>query len=199
MNDSVTKEGITADLEAMAAAGIGGAQVFNASLANADTRTFIPHPAAYLSPEWFGLERHALSEAGRLGLDLAFDTGPGVSESGAPWVTPDRAMQHLVWSETRVTGGDRRASRLPAPPVHYGLLQGVPPPGPFGRWIGAEPADVDRWFRDVAVLAFPTPEGEGDPAPAPLRAPASAPVTSSCPSAAHRASWPRVPTNSWRG
>ena len=175
MNDSVTKEGITADLEAMAAAGIGGAQVFNAALANADTRTFISHPAAYLSPEWFDLERHALTEAGRLGLDLSFDTGPGVTESGASWVTPDRAMQHLVWSETRIDGQTRGPTALPGPPVHYGLLQGTPPPGPFGHWVGAEPAGLERWYRDVAVVAFPTPDAEDNPAPAPLRATASAP------------------------
>ena len=33
MNGNVTKAGITADLEAMAAAGIGGAQIFDAGLA----------------------------------------------------------------------------------------------------------------------------------------------------------------------
>ena len=33
MNGNVTKEGITADLEAMAAAGLGGAQLFDAGLA----------------------------------------------------------------------------------------------------------------------------------------------------------------------
>ena len=31
MNGNITKEGITADLEAMARVGIGGAQIFNAA------------------------------------------------------------------------------------------------------------------------------------------------------------------------
>ena len=38
MNNSVTKEGITADLEAMSRSGIGGAQVIYAALRNRDTR-----------------------------------------------------------------------------------------------------------------------------------------------------------------
>jgi alpha-L-rhamnosidase len=160
MNDSVTREGISADLGAMKAAGLGEAQVFNAGLSNGDTRTFIPHPAPYLSPDWFALERFALAEAARLGIALSFNTGPGVTESGAPWMTPEEGMQHLVWSEIRVPGGMPISGRLPLPPVHYGFLQGTPAPGPRGRWVVPEPADFARHYRDVALLAFPTPPGD---------------------------------------
>ena len=46
MNGNVTKEGITADLEAMKQIGLGGAQIFNVSES-------IPEgPIAYNSPEW---------------------------------------------------------------------------------------------------------------------------------------------------
>ena len=176
MNDSVTKEGITADLEAMAQAGIGGVQVFNASLANYDTKRFVTPSADYLSPAWLELEQFALAEARRVGLDVAFNTGPGVVESGGPWITPDQAMQHLVWSELPVTGGRAFAGPVPLPPVHYGLFTGVPPPGPYRRWVGSEPADVAKYYRDVAVLAVPTPESETEPESVPLQIKASAPI-----------------------
>ena len=62
MNGNVTKAGITADLEAMAAAGLGGAQIFDAGLA-------LPKgPVDFASDEWFDCLVHAEREARRLGL-----------------------------------------------------------------------------------------------------------------------------------
>jgi hypothetical protein len=57
MNGNVTREGITADLEAMARVGVGGAQIFNAS-------EEIPHgPIGFNGPEWVELVKHAAREA----------------------------------------------------------------------------------------------------------------------------------------
>ena len=64
MNGNVTKEGITADLEAMARVGIGGAQIFDAGLA-------LPKgPVAFASDAWFDCLVHADREAKRLGIEL---------------------------------------------------------------------------------------------------------------------------------
>ncbi len=93
LNGNVTKAGITADLEAMKDVGIQEAQIFNASLG---------HPqgtATYLSEEWLELFKFAASEAQRLGLELAFHNGAGWSSSGGPWITPEYAMQTVVYSE----------------------------------------------------------------------------------------------------
>jgi len=130
MNGNITKEGITADLEAMARVGIGGAQIFNVDCG-------IPAgPVAFASPEWFGLVQHAIKEASRLGIELCLHNCAGWSSSGGPWVTPEQAMQRLTFTETKVTG----------PSVFHGAL-----PQP--------PAKLDH-YRDIAVLAFPTPQGE---------------------------------------
>src|SRR5262245_29023100 len=64
MNGNVTREGITADLEAMKRVGIGGAQIFNAS------EGIPPGSAKFLSPEWRDLMKFAAQEANRLGLEL---------------------------------------------------------------------------------------------------------------------------------
>lgn len=98
MNGNISSEGITRDLEAMARVGVGGVQVF-------DVGTGIPKgPVVSLSPEWFALMKHAASEADRLGLSLTLHNCPGWSSTGGPWVTPELAMQQVVWSETFVGG-----------------------------------------------------------------------------------------------
>ncbi len=131
MNGNVTREGITADLEAMQRVGIGGAQIFNAGEG-------IPAgPVKFNSPEWHEMFTFAGQEANRLGLELCLHNCAGWSSSGGPWNTPDHSMQHVTISETKVSG-----------PAHFA---GVLPP----------PATTWNYYRDIAVLAFPTPDGEG--------------------------------------
>jgi len=57
MNGNVSREGITADLEAMKRVGLGGAQIFNVSEGIPDG------PAPFMSPQWLELFKHAASEA----------------------------------------------------------------------------------------------------------------------------------------
>jgi hypothetical protein len=130
MNGNVTADGITRDLEAMARVGIGGVQMFDVGCA-------IPQgPAATLSPEWIALVRHAAGECDRLGLSFTMHNCPGWSSSGGPWITPDRAMQQLVWSETFVAGGSAVDRVLPRPMTKLG------------------------YYRDSIVIAFPSLPGE---------------------------------------
>jgi hypothetical protein len=133
MNGNVSAQGITLDLEAMARVGVGGVQMF-------DVGTGIPKgPVATLSPEWIRLVEHAAAECNRLGLSFTMHNCPGWSSSGGPWVTPDRAMQQLVWSETVVEGGRRVETALPKPFAKIG------------------------YYKDAYVLAYPSLPGEGRP------------------------------------
>ncbi len=130
MNGNVTKEGLTADLEAMARVGIGGAQIFNVGCG-------VPAgPVKFLGPEWRELMQHAAKEADRLGVELCLHNCPGWSSSGGPWNTPDHAMKRLAFSETALKGPSHFSGKLPQPP-----------------------ATLD-YYRDIEVLAFPTPAGE---------------------------------------
>lgn len=129
-NGNVTREGITADLEAMARVGVGGAQIF-------DVAPGIPAgPVDYGSTEWLALVRHAAAESARLGIELCMHNCAGWSSSGGPWVKPEHAMQMLVSSETRARGPSRFDAKLPQPETRMGF------------------------YRDIAVLAFPTPAAE---------------------------------------
>lgn len=90
INGNITREGITADLEAMARVGIRTVLLF-------ETSGEIPEgPVKFLSDEWRALFRHALAEAARLGLKLRMNNDAGWCGSGGPWNTPEHSMQKLV-------------------------------------------------------------------------------------------------------
>ncbi|MCB0603080.1 MAG: hypothetical protein KDC28_17705 [Saprospiraceae bacterium] len=127
MNGHVTREGITLDLEAMHRIGVGA--VFNF-----DAGTGIPKgPLEYLSPEWFAIKAFALKECNRLGIDFCMHNCPGWSSSGGPWITPDRSMKTLVWSEVQInTAGKEDSIALPVPEHKL------------------------EFYQDVCVLAFPS-------------------------------------------
>jgi hypothetical protein len=135
MNAAVSREGITADLEAMSEAGLGGAYLMPIRGA-ADPPQWQP-PVEQLTPEWWGAVLHALQEADRLGLRIAMHASDGFALAGGPWITPELSMQKLVWTETRVAGGRRFDDVLTQPPAREG------------------------YYRDIAVLAFPSLDGAG--------------------------------------
>lgn len=128
LDDCVTREGITRDLEAMAAAGIAEACVFAPRMSN------LPATAATMSPEWLELFAFAIAEARRVGVALGFHNGPGWSASGGPWIAPEDSMKCLVSSSFDVA---------PASLARDGAVALPPPPSRLG------------FYRDLRVYAFP--------------------------------------------
>jgi hypothetical protein len=146
MDGNLTREGMTADLEAMRAAGIGGAIFLEVDIG-------IPRgPVEFMSAPWRVLFAHAAHEAERLGLQLALGTGPGWCGTGGPWVKPEQSMQHLVASATNVAG-----------PAHFDAV--LPRPVPRTPYFGEQTLTPELhrlwadFYRDECVLAFPTPAG----------------------------------------
>jgi hypothetical protein len=129
MQAAVSRAGITADLEAMKEAGIGGAYLMSIK----DTAS----PALYkpairqLTPEWWDMVRFAMLEAKRLDLKLAFHVSDGFALAGGPWITPELSMQKLVWTREYVKGGEDEAISLPQPETN------------------------EDYYKDIAVLAYP--------------------------------------------
>src|ERR1019366_928770 len=72
-NGNITSNGITADLEAMQRVGLGGVLIMNA------VQDFSPPKgtATFMGEEWRALFKHAMAEAGRLGLEINMANGPG--------------------------------------------------------------------------------------------------------------------------
>ena len=128
---AVSKEGITADLEAMKKNGIAGAYLIPVQ-GPEDPPLYEP-VAEQLSPAWWELVEFALSEANRLNLQIAMHSCDGFAVAGGPWITEEMSMQKVVWSELGITGKAHFSDTLPQPEM-YG-----------------------SYYRDIAVFAFPTP------------------------------------------
>src|SRR5579863_9266143 len=94
----LTKEGITADLEAMRRVGIRGLIYMENDL------DIPPGPVRFMTPEWREMIQHAAQEATRLGITINMNDDGGYSGSGGPWITPELSMQMLTWSETALEG-----------------------------------------------------------------------------------------------
>ena len=135
MYGAFTREGITADLEAMKANGIGGAYQF--TIKGVPDQPFIEPSYNQLTPEWWDIWSFALREADRLGVRISFNACDGWAVAGGPWITPELSMQVLTYSETSLKGGSKVRVPLPQPPSRLG------------------------YYRDIATFAYPSRPGDG--------------------------------------
>ena len=134
LNGNITREGITADLEAMKRAGVGGVLIMEVD------QGAPVGPVDFMSDRWRDLFKYMVGEASRLGLEVNMNNDAGWNGSGGPWVPLDKAMRKVVTSEVRVPAGKPFAGDLPQPPTTGGS------------------------YHDISVLAFPTPNDPDNPA-----------------------------------
>lgn len=133
---NVSLEGITADLEAIADAGISGIQLFHGQFGGKWPET--GEEVTCLSEKWDDAVKYTADECKRLGLNFTMQNCPGWAMSGGPWIKPENAMRTIIYSRVDAKG-DNIETLLPMPQ-------------PSGEeW---------RDYRDIAVLAFPTPAGD---------------------------------------
>jgi hypothetical protein len=129
LNGSITKDGITRDLESMKRAGLGGCYLFNCGgkYPEGDVR--------FMQPKWLDAMDHTVREAERLGLKFGIHNCDGFSQSGGPWITPETSMKELAWTATDAEGGKAFEAVLP------------------------QPEAKEDFYRDIAVVAFRVPGG----------------------------------------
>src|SRR5690606_28362119 len=85
-----------------------------------------------------------------LGIEMTLGVGPGWAGSGGPWVDASESMQHLVTTSTTVSGPGTKKITLPEPlPRAPFFGEGVLNPDLKKQWLD--------FYKDVAVLAYPTP------------------------------------------
>lgn len=132
--NNISKVGLKLDLQAIKDAGLQGVHLFNKS-----GRAF-PNvkPIKILSPEWEELIRFTADECKRLGLKFTMQNCPGWSMTGGPWVPAEEAQRELVETVFHVSGGAQINKTLNIDSLYH---------------------TPDYNYKDVQVLAFPTPEG----------------------------------------
>lgn len=129
LNGSITKNGITKDLESMKKQGISEASIFDVLQPIGNQQDILE--VKFGTPEWYNMFQWALKEATRLGIKIGIHNCNGWSQTGGPWVTPEQSMKKYVWTKTIVDGGKNISIQLPLPQIK------------------------ENYYRDFAVLAFP--------------------------------------------
>lgn len=137
---NVAKPGLDADLDALRDAGISGIQLFHGQIGNRKWPG-VEQQIKCLSADWDDMIRHAAEGCAKRGLSFKMQNCPGWSMSGGPWIAPSNAMRELVFSRIDVQGGGRVSVKLPDPP-------------------DVKMNDRSHDYREICVLAFPTPEGD---------------------------------------
>jgi hypothetical protein len=119
LNGNITKEGITADLEAMKRAGIGGVLIMEVD------QGAPVGPVDFMGTRWRELFEHVAAEANRLGLEVNMNNDGGWNGSGGPWIKPEESMQKVVSSETNVEGPKKFDEKLPTPKTVAGYYRDI--------------------------------------------------------------------------
>ncbi|MBQ6617616.1 MAG: hypothetical protein IJH67_14750 [Thermoguttaceae bacterium] len=146
MDANLSKEGMAADLAAMKQAGLARAIPLEVALGAPKGKV------DYMSPEWLDCWRFAAAEAEKQGIELTIPAGPGWCGAGGAWIAPENSMQHLRCSVTKVSGPGLVNVNLPVPEPrvpYFGM-------GSLGQF-------ENQWrefYKDVAVIAYPTPRQE---------------------------------------
>lgn len=129
LDNAITKEGITRDLEAMKQQGITGATILNIGLFG-EKDMGVPQ-VIFGTDQWYDMFNWALQEANRLGITIGAHNCDGWSTSGGPWITPEMSMKQFIWSKTYIEGGRSVIAALPKP---NGIMD---------------------YYKDAAVIAYP--------------------------------------------
>lgn len=132
---NISKEGLTADLEAISYSGMQGIQLFNKKGPAYPNVPQVP----ILTPEWEDMIGHVADETERLGLNLTFQNCPGWSMAGGPWVPVEESQRELVEHVFYLQGGQKIQQQLA---------------------LNADYLTADRNYQDVQTIAFKTPKNE---------------------------------------
>lgn len=131
MHASYSKEGITADLQAMAENNIAGAY-FTPIKSQTDPPLFEPS-AETLTPEWWDMFRHLVAEAKKYGIQIAMFPNDGFATAGGPWITPEKSMQKVVYADTTIVVKRKGKVNIDLP----------------------RPEKYDGYYEDIQLFAIP--------------------------------------------
>lgn len=134
MDGNLNSKEMTAELEDMKKVGLNKVLFLEVDLG-------IPKgPVQWMTEPWQKTFVQAIRDAERLGIDVKLGIGPGWCGSGGPWIKPEQAMQHLVFSSVDLQGPLACSQKLPVPDQRQEPFLSMRNP----------------FYEDVAVFAFPS-------------------------------------------
>ena len=143
MNGNINKEGITKDIEAMKAAGIGGLYLFDIGWGTPKG------DYSYASEAWLEMVGYCAEEAKKNEITFNFHNCSGWSSTGGPWIPAEKSMKWVVWYETQLTPDS----------VNVKLDEPQPIKGVHDKTLKNYNAHKNnRFYKDIAVIAFPALE-----------------------------------------
>ncbi|MGD1108047.1 MAG: glycosyl hydrolase, partial [Terracidiphilus sp.] len=155
MNGNISDQGIELDLEWMHRVGLGGVTIFEGAI---NTPQVVPQRLIYMTPEWKQAFRTAVATARGMGMEVAIASSPGWSETGGPWVTAAQGMKKMVWTATRIKGGQPFIGKLPHPPEVDGIFQNFAVSG--RRAADGTIVTPPEFYADSEVIAYKIPGGD---------------------------------------
>ena len=130
LHSAVSKEGISADLEAMKEVGLGGAYLMFIKDTNSAKVAYQPQ-VTQLSKEWFAMVSCAIQEAKRLNIQLGFHVSDGFALAGGPWIKPELSMQKIVSCKSYISSSNNKVQLL-------------------------QPETNEGYYKDISIVAYPT-------------------------------------------
>ena len=138
MGGNVRKDGLSCDLEAIKDAGFSGIHFFHIERSGSGVWPGCLEQIPCMSEKWNDVMQFLGEECRRLDLKLTIQNCPGWSQSGGPWIDLDHCQRDIECARRDLDGGE--SLRLPDVPEMF--------------------RDANSDWRDVCVLAFPTPLGD---------------------------------------
>ena len=145
MGGNVRKDGLRCDLEAIKDAGFSGVHFFHIERSGSGVWPGCPEQIPCMSEKWDDVMQFLGEECKRLDLKLTIQNCPGWSQSGGPWIDLDHCQRDIECARLDFDGDAMGASR---------------PTGVTLPEIPEKFRDRDSDWRDICVLAFPTPLGD---------------------------------------
>jgi hypothetical protein len=137
----ITEEGMRADFRALKEAGVGNVEWFDTRFGRFAPVPDLPPPLEAMGPQWYGMFGNFGKTARDEGLLFNSQIHLG-NYMGVATTDLEHMAKEVLFSSAEIQGGGTVSVVLPQPETR-----------PITPWPG-----VKEYYRDIAVLAYPTPD-----------------------------------------
>jgi hypothetical protein len=151
VNGNVDTNRLSVELREAKEKGMGGYDIWDISPV-VDEKNVVPDGPPFMSEESVNAIVYAIREAGRLGLDIGITYSSGWN-AGGPWTKPEHSTMGLFRSHKIVQGPGEFNETLDFPELPDQHSEN-------NRWIERTEDGMPVFYRDIAVVAYPSNENK---------------------------------------